>query len=392
MQQLIRENYRSHPKFKFNNNELKLSNHLLEDFNSCYGDPHGAITPQNFNQSVEKLDAIFESLTQQSIDDLHRIFLNELHFEVLNLMRQDFEFRKRLKPSASKNDLADALRESDHFFGRLSEPAVSKILNLAAGHLEKFRENAAKGKMKRSDLSVNSGRVPAKIARILDSEFRSAGIFKAVSEFVGIDYRFTGLSLELSVEGSTWWKDNLGNEQPPKTMYAHLDESIFAPKSIVYLSDVESSNGPTSLYPGAYREFNNNPLQDLVGRVVGRVGDAPSSPLKKHYEKSYHQSVGSIGFREHFMSLPEEIRFNSHCGWEVLPNSELEESLASREVEMLGPKGTYIVFDGSNLLHRGGLIEKGERLVLQVVFYAGTRFTHRARLAIKKLKQLLGGR
>ena len=31
-------------------------------------------------------------------------------------------------------------------------------------------------------------------------------------------------------------------------------------------------------------------------------------------------------------------------------------------------RGTFIVFDGAKLLHRGGLLEEGIRVVLQVVF------------------------
>jgi len=195
--------------------------------------------------------------------------------------------------------------------------------------------------------------------------------------------------LELSYEGSTWWKDAIGNERPPKTMYAHLDESVFAPKSIVYLSDVKSENGPTTLFPAAYQEMGNNPLQDIIGRVVGRVGNKDGTRLSELYRKSYHQSAGSPDFRRHFMMLPESLRFNSHLGWEVLPGSELEKSLAEREIEMLGPAGTFIVFDGSNLLHRGGLIQQGERIVLQVVFYPGTRWSHRLKLALRLLRNLL---
>ena len=132
----------------------------------------------------------------------------------------------------------------------------------------------------------------------------------------------------------------------------------------------------------------NNPLQDIIGRVVGRVGNRVGSRLSELYRKSYHQSAGSPEFRRHFMQLPESLRFNSHLGWDVLPDSELERSLAKREVEMLGPAGTFIVFDGSNLLHRGGLIQQGERVVLQVIFYPGTRWGHRLKLGIKLLRNL----
>jgi hypothetical protein len=79
--------------------------------------------------------------------------------------------------------------------------------------------------------------------------------------------------------------------------------------------------------------------------------------------------MGSSNFRKHFMLLPESLRFNSHFGWDILSGSKLENVIADREELMLGAPGKFVVFDGSRLLHRGGLIEEGERLVLQVVFW-----------------------
>jgi hypothetical protein len=69
------------------------------------------------------------------------------------------------------------------------------------------------------------------------------------------------------------------------------------------------------------------------------------------------------------MLLPETLRFNSHFGWDILSGSQLEDVIADSEEVMLGDSGKFVVFDGSRLLHRGGLIEEGERLVLQVIFW-----------------------
>lgn len=85
------------------------------------------------------------------------------------------------------------------------------------------------------------------------------------------------------------------------------------------------------------------------------------------------------------MRLPECLRFNSHMGWDVAPGSELESSLASNERKMTGPAGTFIAFDGARLLHRGGLMQEGERLALQVIF-SDLTFTERA---VGKVKRML---
>ena len=35
---------------------------------------------------------------------------------------------------------------------------------------------------------------------------------------------------------------------------------------------------------------------------------------------------------------------------------------------MVGKRGMYAIFDGHNVLHRGGILKEGYRLVLQVTF------------------------
>lgn len=204
---------------------------------------------------------------------------------------------------------------------------------------------------------------------VLNREFKKLGVLDVMSAYLGRKLRVTGLSLELSVPQSGWWHNHLPSiARGPHTLYAHLDESISYPKAIIYLTNVSPKNGPTSCYPGVFEDLGLNPLQELIGRVVGVVGSTKGSPLADYYSKQYHQSVGSQNFRKHFMRLPSEMRFNSHFGWDVMPDSSLERTLVDREVQVIGGAGTFIAFDGSRLLHRGGLIDVEDRLVLQVVF------------------------
>jgi hypothetical protein len=205
----------------------------------------------------------------------------------------------------------------------------------------------------------------------LNKEFKTTGVLEVLGSYTGRKMLVAGLALELSVPQLGWWAnvfDCLG--EPPRTLYAHLDESIAFPKAIVYLSDVDNENGPTSCYPHVYDHLQLNPLQELVGRVIGTgsIGAASSSKLKVLYARTYHQAMSAELFRRHFMRLPASMRFNSHFGWDLIYGSELEGLLLRSERKMIGPSGKFIVFDGSKLVHRGGLIQHGERIALQVVF------------------------
>ena len=60
--------------------------------------------------------------------------------------------------------------------------------------------------------------------------------------------------------------------------------------------------------------------------------------------------------------------FNSHFGWDIIKGSSLEKKILENEKLFLGKKGATKIFDGGRLLHRGGLVQEGERIAIQVVF------------------------
>ena len=362
-------NYSIHPAFEVNREPLVINSEKLENFNSTIGSSRSTISHSAFKLATELLADIFKDFLGQRLDIYERTFVEELHIQANKYLENELKFRLKLKTQLISHPISDALKKDSFFYAELNELTLSKILKLAEPQVKIFRERAKSGLLKRTDLSINGGKIVAEISKLIDKDFRSQGIFDSVSDYVGIKYAFTGCALELSVAGSTWWKNSIQGVTAPKTMYAHLDESIYAPKAIVYLTNVSQKNGPTSSYPGVYDSLQNNTLQDIIGRIVGAVGNNSDSILFEYYSKSDHQSMGSSNFRKHFMLLPESLRFNSHFGWDVLSGSKLENVVADREELMLGAPGKFVVFDGSRLLHRGGLIEEGERLVLQVVFW-----------------------
>ena len=80
---------------------------------------------------------------------------------------------------------------------------------------------------------------------------------------------------------------------------------------------------------------------------------------------------------------------NSHFGWDVQPNSNLEKKLVGCEKVMLGQAGKFIIFDGARLLHRGGMVQHGERVALQVIFGEKMTMTQILLSIPRKLKNLL---
>lgn len=378
----IQRNYASHPAFQFDEASMSFSSEAIEQFNDKYiaakaiGVTGRTNTWARICQDlVSALKHVFFSLTRCQ-NELERLFIHELTFECIRALEAELRWYRKPR-SRSPIDLAGAegckdaleLQVMRHFFGKLSPRGLIELGSLAERELGNLRANAAAGRLKREDLSLNSGITPSAIGKALNREFKTTGVFDVLASYTGRKMLVAGVALELSVPQSGWWQSAIdGLNRSPDTLYAHFDESIASPKAIIYLSNVGEKNGPTSCYPGVYEALQLSPLQELVGRVVGNVGNIEKSILKKAYAKQYHQPMSSELFRRHFMRLPTDLRFNSHFGWDVVPGEELERDLLKAEKKMIGPAGTFIAFDGGKLLHRGGLMEQGERVALQVIF------------------------
>jgi hypothetical protein len=377
------QSYLDHPAFGFDTSAWDLPADPMNAFNEGYRAAcrFGSSLDRTSRESLGRglhgaLDAVFSALRVQAGDENERLFLRELGAACARLLDEELRWHARERRASfvhlpTEEAQRDAVRMQlqRHLFGCLSRTAVATIHGIAENDLVSLRANAVAGRLRREDLSISSGSTVRAILAVVNREFRALGVLDVVSAYTGRRIRVTGLALELSVPQATWWRNAIpGLERPPHTLYAHLDETLSCPKSIVYLTDVGEANGPTGCYPGAYEAMQLNPLQELVGRVVGTVGTQAGSPLRDYYAKQYHQSVNSENFRRHFMRLPESLRFNSHMGWDVAPGSTLETELASTEHRLTGPAGTFIVFDGARLLHRGGLMQSGERVALQIIF------------------------
>jgi hypothetical protein len=396
----MQQNYLEHQAFSFGDSCYEVPVEKLATFNDTYkalrdyGATLSTVSKATLRQDLlQALEGVFTSFKLQVADEYEAYFLHELKSSCLRLLDEEIVWyvkplRSGFVDLAKKQARQDSIRmqRDRYFFGCLPQKAVAELRNLAERELGQLRANAAAGRLKREDLSVNSGPTVRKICTLLNREFKDIGVLDALSAYTGRKIRVIGLALELSMPQATWWNNAItGLDIPPRTLYAHLDETISIPKSIVYLSDVSEKNGPTSCYPGAYEAMQLNPLQEIIGRIIGTVGKSANSRLKEYYAKSYHQSVNSEKFRRHFMRLPDYLRFNSHMGWDVLPGSELEAQLVAVESKMYGPAGTFIAFDGARLLHRGGLMQEGERVALQVIFSDTTFFDR----AVRKVKRIL---
>ena len=374
------------PDLEFNKDDssLKIDNNLLSKLvNESSVFLNKSNSKKTIHLTSKKIRSncsnIFSDLIKQSQDKNFIFFLNELSKKIDKYIEDLTEYALSLDESLKKNK--SKLSENQHYFGKLNEKLIDEILHQSKEHLKRFRENIKNNKTSRDDLSVNTGSDIKIIAKKINSEFKKLGILKDVSNYMKKNYEVTGIALEMSTPNSTWWKKKEIKKKIPKTLYAHLDESPIYPKSICYLTNVSEDNGPTSFYPNIYKNLKLNFLQDIVGRVIDTVG-RKGSPLFDVYNQNVEQKLECDVFKSHLSKLPNELKFYSHFGWYVEPDSKIENQMVNDEIRLTGKKGTFVVFDGAKVIHRGGLLKTGERIVLQIVFGPKKNFIQKV---IKKI-------
>lgn len=394
--------YTSNSRFQFNSKTFFLNHDTFKSFNLSYqmAKELSDMLPrkeldQCYADCLQNLNLIFSDFQREANEGLEKIFLKELKSEVERLLNEQFDYysmRKNFKLANLNQKVASTIlsyNENRYFLGKLSSGAISKIQRISKETIDVFRARAKEGRLTREDLSEGSGPVIQEIVAILNQEFQDCGVLQAASSYLKMPMQVTGAGLELSVENSNWWNSQDSFEIEPRTLYAHLDESIQFPKAIVYVSDVNEENGATSFYPQLYEQLDLNPLQELIGRVIGIPGSSKDSPLRSYYNKKYHQAFSSQNFINHFMKLPKELRFNSHFGWDLIKHSDLEEQMVRIERKLIGEAGTFIAFDGAKLVHRGGLVQAGERIALQVIFGPADKKLSLDKRLIRKLKHIV---
>lgn len=134
-----------------------------------------------------------------------------------------------------------------------------------------------------------------------------------------------------------------------RTSYMHIDSAIWPTvKILVYLNDIEATTGPFRYCIGTHM------LPSLFEFMVRKTNDGLKLPA------------------EEFLGLPVEFRQHALFGDFIDQFDPAGLDLLGREVPLLSESGDVICFD-NNGVHRGGFVQAGHRLMLQVNFRPGAQ-------------------
>jgi hypothetical protein len=178
----------------------------------------------------------------------------------------------------------------------------------------------------------------------------AAGALDAVRDYFGADAaRLRGLQVVVNRPGQSWNTElfrDLQLETPP-TAGLHIDtKSLCVLKTVIHLDDVGPGQGPFGCIPGSH-DWD----QDGPGRAKRRACD--KTLLARRDPES----------RRIFASLPEPLRMKASFGGDMLAGDPGTAAMLRAETRRTGPRGQINLFD-PEAIHRGGLVEAGERVVI----------------------------
>jgi hypothetical protein len=331
--------------------------------------PSTNVVHQMTKRVVPAAEQLFAALTEKyRTIDVFGGFAQRLKQKLVELAAEDLAVcadrgtHAYIDHSPQADAITEALHGSGFWLGWF-DPASVKLLNEAVARTKVLlqQRHQSEGRTDRETLSTNVW--DAESNHKLAAVFNEPAIITGISNYMGASYAYSGCGFELSVPGTTWWRNRYGSgNESRETAYYHVDQSSQYPKLICYLSDVTEENGPTSLVSVG---LSQSLLSSLAGRALDGISVDPDRGVDTNMAKML---VSTEAGRLCFGALPKEMRCLGHFGNDILAGSSEERYIVSNRSIMLGSAGTFVVFDGSRTAHRGGIVRSSNRWAFQVVY------------------------
>ena len=176
-----------------------------------------------------------------------------------------------------------------------------------------------------------------------------AGMLSSIRDYLGCRAELRSVTLQINDQWDRFWRahfEDRGLSIPP-TAFFHIDNTYGVVKAIFYLSAVDETNGPFGYVPGTHR-MKIGRFEALMLRAVDIWIDV--YPQERHL----------------FAALPRSLRRKAKFGDDIQPGDAQGRWLVAHERVMTSQDGDVFVFDVKGI-HRGGMVQRGERRVIQVM-------------------------
>lgn len=204
------------------------------------------------------------------------------------------------------------------------------------------------------------------LAREMVRVLHSVGAIEVAAAYRRHPMELEHLSLHYSHPRQRWYQgcyEDIGLPTSPMA-YLHNDHEPAMVKMIVYLSPVTEAAGPFKYMQGSHlwpRSMARHVLFKQLDRQHPKL--FKTQDCDGYYRPSFKLPIE----RARFMTLPTAFQGTSHFGDDLTSDHPDLQALQDCEVSVVDD-AAVIVFDGGRGLHRGSLLNSGERWAIQLGF------------------------
>ncbi len=179
-----------------------------------------------------------------------------------------------------------------------------------------------------------------------------AGILDTVRRYFGADgAKVRNLTVVVNQPGQSWHNRLFRDVdvETPATTGMHIDtDPACVLKTVIYLSEVGPEQGPFGCVPSSHLWEQDGPTRSRR-RACHKARLTQLDPDTRHT----------------FASLPASYQLKASFGGDIPAGSPEGLALLTSEQQTYGPPGQLSLFD-PEMMHRGGHIRSGERVVVLV--------------------------
>ncbi len=267
-------------------------------------------------------------------------------------LRNALGFGKGKAAAAPRDAALDALGVA---VATMPAARFAELESLAAPHFDALAKRRGPKVNRRefdeSRATADRRQSPALFAQI-ETILAESGLGAAASAYMGREARLIDVNPQINDPSDSFWLDifpDIEGKPLPRTAYFHRDASGGDLKAIIYMTDVGSSNGPFT-YAAGSNHMAISRLDDLLCEANDHNGLSGTDPAS----------------RARFAALPAKLRQKGSFGNDLDDASPLSEAIGKAAWEIEAPKGSIVLFDTKGI-HRGGMVEQGERRVITCV-------------------------
>jgi hypothetical protein len=268
-----------------------------------------------------------------------------------NLGRGDARARRLTAAEADAGKMAEhgihvVTMPADRF-AALDEAARPEFERLAA------RRGRSNGRRAFEESRAQASRAEQReLFEAIEATLRDAGVFEVASAYLGRRAGLIDVNPQINDVTDSFWRDIFPDAELktlPPTAYCHRDASGGDLKAIIYMTDVDARTGPFSYVVGSNR-MRIDRLDDLICEANDSNGLAGTDARA----------------RARFAALPGKLRQKGAFGNDLTPDSPLGREIGQGLWAVTAARGSIVLFDTKGI-HRGGMVEAGERRVITCV-------------------------